>query len=133
MHSGALKSYTLRMMHAFGTQQFIGARAGRPRVRAQLDPAAAVDLKLFRARAAAAVSMLAPLQPTSVSTKAGCSPSATLAHGQRWRRRRRLAATAKSAAPRACAHTARASGSQTDSIFLSQASYCLNSTVGLRH
>ena len=86
------------MMHAFGTQQFIGARAGRPRVRAQLDPAAAVDLKLFRARAAAAVSMLAPLQPTSVSTKAGCSPSATLAHGQRWRRRRRLAATVKSAA-----------------------------------
>ena len=58
---------------------------------------------------------------SSFSTKVGCSPSATLAHGQRWRRRRRLAATAKSAAPRACAHTARASGSQTDSIFLSQA------------
>ena len=39
------------------------ARAAH-RVRAQLDPTAAVDLKLFRARAAAAAEpMLAPLQP----------------------------------------------------------------------
>ena len=38
------------------------ARAAH-RVRAQLDPTAAVDLKLFRARAAAAEPMLEPLQP----------------------------------------------------------------------
>ena len=80
------------------------ARAAH-RGRAQLDPAAAVDLKLLSARAAAAEPMLAPLiaadSAASFSTKVGCSPSATLVHDQRRRRRRRLAATAKSAAPRA--------------------------------
>ena len=44
------------------------ARAAH-RGRAQLDPTAAVDLKLLRARAAAAEPMLAPLQPIQLQHK----------------------------------------------------------------
>ena len=97
------------------------ARAAH-RGRAQLDPAAAVDLKLLRARAAAAEPMLAPLQPIQQLASAQKSDvarqrrSSTVSGGGGaggWQRQRNRLHHVP--AP----HTARASGSQTDSIFLS--------------